>query len=197
MVTSIAFRTGPITVDSALRHAASLVSDGLTAFLEGNAFRARRVQEAARGVQGDLDSWQERALSTWPDDEAGFEAQLLLAREVEALARAAEQLAGLATSRPAPLAQAGLRDATRRLAGPLEDILRTLADPSIPMTQGDVLGAMRQRRLEFTAWCAHLGRDNPRLFVTSLVAVAAGQRIQEAAEAATAAANLQALQVLA
>lgn len=178
-----------------LQRSAQLVSEGLTAFLEGNPFRGRRVKEATRHLLADLEAWQETALATWPDDEASLQQRLALSRHSEALAKTAQQLAGLAESRPATQVQAGLRDAARHLAEPLEDLLSSLADPAAPTRGLDALDAVRKRKPAFSAWCAQLGRDNPRLFSSCLLAVAAGQRIEEAAgeatQAARAAAELQ------
>lgn len=177
-------------VEAALAQAADLVKSGLAAFLEGNPFRGRRVQEAGRRLLLDLDAWQERTLSTWPEDEADFERRHALANHAETLVRAAQQLGGLAESRPSTQMQADLRERARTLAGPLEDVLVCLSAPGVSRPATDALGAVQQGKKEFMAWCMTLGRANPRLFSSCLLAVAAAQRIEEAAEAATAAANL-------
>lgn len=184
-------------VEAVLSQAAGLVKDGLAAFLEGNPFRGRRVQEAGRQLLSDLDAWQEGALAAWPDDASDFERQHTIAMHAEAMVRAAQQLGGLAESRPSTQVQGELREQAARLAGPLDEVLASLAAPGARPPETDALEAVRKRKQDFLAWCASLSRSNPRLFSSCLLAVAAGQRIEEAAEAATAAAKLLAPPVLA
>jgi hypothetical protein len=185
----------PLDVEASVGRAAGLVRVGLTSFLEGNPFRGRRVQEDARQLQADVDLWQDDALTAWPEDEADFERRLALSHQVEALARSAQQLAALAESRPSTQVQAGLRDAVRDLAQPLEPVLDLLGDPLAPHA-GDALAGIRAKKAAFLEHCTTLGRKDPRLFSSCLLAVAAGQRIEEAAEAAMAAANLVALRAV-
>lgn len=186
------FRPTTSALDGSLAQAAKLVRTGLTAFLEGNPFRGRRVQESCRQLLADIDTWQDRTLERWPNDqdEAVLQDELRLSYHVEAMARAAQQLAALAETRPATRIQDGLRHAVRNLAEPLEALLAYLADP-LALPPGDALAEMRARRPQFMAWCADLGRNNPRMFSSCLLAVAAGQRVEEAAEAAQAAIGLR------
>lgn len=186
------FRPATSALDGPLAQAAKLVRSGLTAFLEGNPFRGRRVQASCRQLLADLDAWQDRTLERWPDErgEADLQGELRLSYHVETMARAAQQLAALAESRPATRVQDGLRDAVRNLAEPLEGLLAYLADP-LALAPGDALADLQARRPQFTAWCADLGRSNPRMFSSCLLAVAAGQRVEEAAEAAQAAIGLR------
>lgn len=188
-------RRSPHTTDvgAGLQRAAGLARSGLVAFLEGNPFRGRRVQEGSRELLSDMDAWQERALASWTGDEGEFERELALARHVDALARTAQQLAALAESRPSSRVQVELRDAVRRLSEPLDAHLASLEGSASPLGPTEALGAVLERKAEFVAWCARLGRDNPRMFSSCLLAVAAGQRIEEAAEAVTEAASLRAL----
>ena len=184
------------SASEALRVSAGLVRTGLTAFMEGNPFRGRRVQEAGRQLLADIDAWQEDALLSFQEDTAALERDLALSHQVEALARAAQQLAALAESRPATQTQPELRAAVGRLGEPLLAALAQLEDERLRADSHEALDEVRRRKPAFLAECARMARDDRRLFSSCLLAVAASQRIEEAAEAAAAAMKIEALRLV-
>lgn len=176
----------PMDLAEALARAADLVLGGITAFLEGNPFRGRRVQEEARALARALGAWPGHAV--WAD---GPGRQAVLASHAADMADAAQQLAGLAESRPSSRVPRELRDAVREVAQPLEALLTEIThggggDPT------EALEAVRARRRRFLAAASPEARGAARHhpFASRLLAVAAVHRLQEAAEAAAAAALL-------
>jgi hypothetical protein len=189
-------RSNPVLVRDALAEAARLVGAGVTAFLDGDAFRGRRVQQACRDLNASLEQWHDDAVAAWPRDRDTFVNERALSAQVEVLTKAAQQLGGLAESRWATTARDQLREHAIQMAASLQELLAPLADPTQPPASANALTNLRSQRRAFMAWAGGLGQENPRLQSSCLLAVAAAQRIDEAAEAAVAAANLVALELV-